>query len=346
MLHWIQALRGIAALMVMFFHMHAHWDSVPVLSITSVVTRWGFSGVDIFFAISGFVVYRSAQYTIPVNGIRPFLKKRLLRIYLGYWPVLILVAISNIIAHHTPLPSLKIIIFSALLLYPEMQDNWLATAWSLTMEIYFYLWIILIALIPQKHQIKTIIGVMLLLAAWGIGWLFIDPNNVYKGQQPLRHFLSGFGLEFLGGVLLAYFYDRKAQLFYRSTITIPACTILIAAGLNIGMISPYFDRIEIMRAMSFGIMGLAALTLALALEQTPFAPPRWLVKIGDASYSLYLLHTLLLVTSDKVRILLNITSTEGLLFFLLLLPFAIVAISLLWYRWIERPIITAAGNST
>jgi uncharacterized membrane protein len=39
-LQWIQALRGIAALMVLFFHMHPHWDLIPTLSMTTAVTRW------------------------------------------------------------------------------------------------------------------------------------------------------------------------------------------------------------------------------------------------------------------------------------------------------------------
>lgn len=341
-LHWIQALRGIAALMVLFFHMHPHWDLVPWLSVTTAVTRWGFSGVDIFFALSGFVVYRSAQRTIPIHGIRSFMKKRLLRIYLGYWPVLLLIALTTVIVYASPLPALKKVVFSILLLYPNIWDNWLPPAWSLTMEIYFYLWIALIALLPHRHQTKAIVCVMAMLSAWGIGWLLIDRPGVYNGQQPLRYALTGLGLEFLAGALLARAYDCKASFFHTPSATVPLCIVLMTAGVGLGMISPYFDRVEVMRAMSFGIMGLAALALALTLEQTRFAPPSWLVKIGDASYSLYLLHTFLLDASGKVRSLFGITSSPALLLFLLALPLAIVMVSMLWYRWVEKPIMKAA----
>lgn len=341
-LHWIQALRGIAALMVLFFHMHPHWDLVPWLSVTSVVTRWGFSGVDIFFALSGFVVYRSAQRTIPLYGIRPFIKKRLLRIYLGYWPVLLLIGLTTAIIYHSPLPSLKKMVFSILLLYPNIWDNWLPPAWSLTMEIYFYLWIALIALLPPRFQIKAITCVMAMLSAWGIAWLLIDRSDVYNGQQPLRYVMTGLGLEFLAGALLACAYDRNPRFFCMPRITIPTCVLLMTAGLGLGMSSPYFDRVEVMRAASFGIMGLAALVLALTLEQTRLTPPHWLVSVGDASYSLYLMHTFLLDASGKVRALFNITAPAALLPFLLALPLAIVLISMLWYRWVERPIMKAA----
>jgi peptidoglycan/LPS O-acetylase OafA/YrhL len=329
-LHWIQALRGIAALMVLFFHMHPHWDLVPMLSLTSTVTRWGFSGVDIFFALSGFVVYRSAQRTIPTRGIWPFVKKRLLRIYLGYWPVLLLIALATVFVYHGSLPPLKKMVLSALLLYPNIWDNWLLPAWSLTMEIYFYLWIALIALLPQRHQIKAVICVMAILAAWGIGWLIADQPGVFNGQQPLRYGLTGLGLEFLAGALLAHAYDRKARIFQTPQATAPLCLALMAGGIGLGMSSPYFDRVEIMRVASFGAMGLSALVLALTLEQTRFTPPEWLVAIGDASYSLYLLHTVLLDASGRVRSFFGIASPSALLPFLLALPVVIVLISLLW----------------
>ena len=341
-LHWIQALRGIAALMVLFFHMHPHWDMVPLLSTTSIVTRWGFSGVDIFFALSGFVVYRSAHRSIPKHGIWPFMRKRLLRIYLGYWPVLLLIAGITVFLYESDLPPLKNTVFSALLLYPNISDNWLPPAWSLTTEIYFYSWIALIALLPQRHQIKAIIGVMALLAAWGLGWLIADLPRVFSGHQPLRFVFTAMGLEFLGGALLSHAYERRANWFRRPGLTATLCTALMAGGIAIGMTSPFFDRVEIMRATSFGVMGLSALLLAITLEQTRLTPPSWLVAVGDSSYSLYLLHTFLLDASGRIRLIHDISTPSQLLPFLLALPVAIVLLSLLWYRLIERPLMKAA----
>lgn len=341
-LQWIQALRGIAALMVLFFHMHPHWDLVPLLSMTSAVTHWGFSGVDIFFALSGFVVYRSAQRTIPARGVWPFIKKRLLRIYLGYWPVLLLIALTTAFVYQESLPPLKKMVMSTFLLYPNIWDNWLPPAWSLTMEIYFYLWIVVVALLPQRHQAKAIIAFMALLAAWCVGWLVADTPAVLDGRQPLRYGLTGLGIEFLGGALLARAYENRSRAFSIPQITIPVCTLAITAGIVLGSISPYFDRVEVMRAASFGVMGLAALVAALALEQTSMRPPRWLVCVGDASYSLYLLHTFLLDLSGRARAYWGVSSPSALMLFMVALPMVIVLISWLWYLRVERPIMKAA----
>lgn len=321
-LNWIQALRGIAALMVLFFHMIPHWDLVPTLASLTGFMKWGFAGVDIFFALSGFVVYRSSCRTVASEGLWVFVKKRLLRIYLGYWPVLALMAFTTIFIYNESLPDVKKVVFSILLLYPNIWENWLPPAWSLTMEIYFYVWIALIALLPQRHQFKGIVCAMLLLAIWNAGWLIADRPGVFVGQQPLRYLLTGLGLEFLAGALIAHVYSQ-GQHFRRGRLWIPMCVVLACAGLALGMTSPYFDRVEIMRAASFGILGVSVVVLALSLEQTRLSPPVWLVGVGDASYSLYLLHTFLLV-------------------FMLALPVAIVLVRMCWYRWVEKPIMTMA----
>ncbi|MBU1351292.1 MAG: acyltransferase [Gammaproteobacteria bacterium] len=328
--------------MVLFFHMQPHWDMVPTLSWTSAITRWGFSGVDIFFALSGFVVYRSARRSIPAQGIWPFARKRLLRIYMGYWPVLLLIALTTVFVHHAPLPDLKKMVFSTLLLYPNIWDNWLQPAWSLTMEIYFYLWIALIALLPQRHQIKAIACMMMLLAAWGFGWLIADRQGVFNGQQPLRFVFTGLGIEFLAGALLARAYDRQVRFFRTPRIALPLCLLLMAAGLGFGSLSPYFDRVEVMRAASFGVMGVSALVLALTLEHTRSTPPAWLVLVGDASYSLYLLHTFLLDASGRMRMDLGISSPPALLLYMAVLPVVIILLSVWWFRWVEKPIMKAA----
>lgn len=262
---------------------------------------------------------------------------------MGYWPILLLIAFTTVWVYEESLPPLQKMIFSTLLLYPNIWDNWLPPAWSLTMEIYFYLWIISIAILPLRHQIKVIVLAMLILAAWGIAWLTIDPQAVFEGYQPLRYGLTGLGLEFLAGALVAHAYDRRALIFRTHKTTIPLCILLILLGFGVGSLSPFFDRVEIMRAASFGVVGVATLVIALCLEQTRFSPPTWLVAVGDASYSLYLLHTFLLDASGRMLTSLGISEPQSLLFFLLGLPIAIVAISMLWFRCIERPLLRATS---
>jgi peptidoglycan/LPS O-acetylase OafA/YrhL len=279
---------------------------------------------------------------MPARGFRPFIKKRLLRIYLGYWPVLLLIALVTMFVYQERLPPIKKMLLSTLLLYPNIWDNLLPPAWSLSMEIYFYLWIGLIVLLPLRYQIKAAVCIIVFLVIWGIGWLATNQEGVYNGLQPLRYVFTGLGIEFLGGALIAHVYDKQALIFERPRLTLPLCIALICAGFSLGMTSPYFDRVEVMRVASFGMIGMSALVLVLTLEQTKLTPPTWLVAVGNASYSIYLLHTFLLDASGRIRVENGITSPAALLTFLLCLPLIIVLISLLWYRLIEKPIMKTA----
>ena len=119
----------------------------------------------------------------------------------------------------------------------------------------------------------------------------------------------------------------------------------IVYGLGMGSQSPMYDRIEFMRAATFGVAGFGFLLVALAFSDWQWRAPRPLVALGDASYALYLLHPLLLDQSSHLRVRLPAGSLLALDAFLLALPVAISAISLLWFRWIEWPLFNRAAAS-
>ena len=91
----IQALRGIAALLVLFHHSLPHFKAMNISNVVfESIAKFGFLGVDIFFVISGFVM---AKTTIDkpqnLNASVQFILKRFLRIFLGFWPIMILALI-------------------------------------------------------------------------------------------------------------------------------------------------------------------------------------------------------------------------------------------------------------
>ncbi len=89
MINNIQALRGIAALLVVFYHSVPHFTAMGLSNtIFESIGKFGYIGVDIFFVISGYVMAKTSSdvEVCPGNG-RLFLGKRFARIYLGYWPI-------------------------------------------------------------------------------------------------------------------------------------------------------------------------------------------------------------------------------------------------------------------
>jgi peptidoglycan/LPS O-acetylase OafA/YrhL len=137
-LHILQVYRGLAALMVVGYHatlllvekyhFYGFWGGLS----------WGFSGVHLFFVLSGFII--CFIHYVDIN--RPhragiYLYKRFARIYPTYWVVLLvslpalLLGISHLNGYH---------LFENLtLLRISNHDKFVAVAWTLSHEIMFYL---------------------------------------------------------------------------------------------------------------------------------------------------------------------------------------------------------------
>lgn len=105
----IQGLRAIAALMV--FCCHLFWDIAPMRKHWAMpyVTAIGVSGVDIFFVISGFIIYHAAKRSAAqvdivgrAQATYEFAVRRIIRIFPLYWIVFAAAAIITIWA---PLPA-------------------------------------------------------------------------------------------------------------------------------------------------------------------------------------------------------------------------------------------------
>ena len=341
-LYWLQALRGVAALMVMFFHMEPHWALAPPLNNFAGIMRFGFSGVDVFFMLSGFVVYMSAQNVISLLDVLQFIKRRAIRIYLGYWPALLVTALGSALILKAELPSATRMLGSIFLLYPSLFDNWLTTAWSLTYELYFYGWIAGIVLLPARYRLQAIVLIIMGLTLWSSLWLMVQPQNVYGGGQPLRFLLTAYGVEFLTGAVLAEIYKKYNSCWPRPAIMLPLYVSLVCLGLALGTTSHFFDRVEIMRVGSFGVFALGLFLMALTLQTHQFRAPKWLVMTGDASFSLYLLHTLLLSLAGGFRFKYLQDNATLILLFSALMPVGITLLSVAWFKFIEYPLMRRA----
>ncbi|MET3652007.1 acyltransferase family protein [Dyella japonica] len=140
----IQGLRAVAALMV--FCSHLFWDIAPMRTYRAKpwVTTIGLSGVDIFFVISGFIIYHvaghSAARVVAVGHARAafaFAMKRILHIYPLYWIVFGVAALIMIWAT-LPASVSKKPAFELLLLINSIPNFRVSAAWTLAFEVYFY----------------------------------------------------------------------------------------------------------------------------------------------------------------------------------------------------------------
>jgi peptidoglycan/LPS O-acetylase OafA/YrhL len=331
---FVDALRGIAALSVVLFHLNAA-DHVPGLQ--ALMPTWveallghGNLGVAIFFVLSGFVIAHSLykeRVTLPLAG--RFMLRRSIRLDPPYW-VAIAVALGSAVLSAIVLPdktrpevswqqiAAHLFYVQDILRYHEINDVF----WTLSLEVQFYLIYVLLLAVARNNLRLTL---TLLLAAMGTSAIWpmgIATTGLWPGSfLPLwygfllgagaywawRHppFLPAFGLFAL---LILVFSSWRGDAF---SVTCASTACLLLASAVTGQIS-------------------------LALNW------RWLQFLGLVSYSLYLIHNPITGATFRVGYMLTGRSIWSEAFwFVATLVACIAAAAIMWWL-IERPSLRLA----
>lgn len=277
----IQAGRGLAALAVVFFHAEVTLALPKYFgrAVAPILTG-GDSGVHFFFVLSGFIM-ALAHWEDVGRRQSPlgFFWKRVRRIYAPLWPVLTLVLVSLILVPKLSpggVPGLWPII-SAYLILPQERQSLLAVEWTLTHEIVFYL---LFGLMLWRPRIGA--G---LLAAWFAGALL---GGLVRFEFPLSFVFSPYNLLFLFGAAAAFLVSRYA---------IPKAALLMTCGLLVfamtwsWVVWGHASSHDLGPILSYGL-GVCLMIVGVArLELLGRARANRVFQfLGDASYSIYLVH--------------------------------------------------------
>ncbi len=327
MLFNLQALRGIAALLVVMHHSLAHFKAMGLSNpVFEFVALHGNIGVDIFFVISGYVMARTTSNIGNGPDVsRYFLSKRFARIYLGYWPIFILALI--IYYFHSPayLADKQLLQSFSLLKFGDYAGLVITPAWSLTFELYFYLIIGLVLTSRRFRPIPVFLLVSLLIVLKSI-FTRLGANGL------LDFFLSPYIFEFMAGYLIFYYWQTIAA---KKWIVVSALlgVVALSAGVQLG------DDHGYIRFAAIATFCACLVWLMLLLETHDFITFRGLIKrVGDSSYTLYLTHTILLGLFYSVGIrdylVANGFALSG---FITCIAF-ITLVSWVFYHFIEAPL--------
>lgn len=289
----VQILRAIAATAVVALHFneqvgfYAHGGQPWLLS--SGIANLGAAGVDIFFVISGFIMYHTTRPR--ANGradAKEFLKRRAIRILPTYWfwTTVALVAWLTHLGYSSHAFSGEFISLSYFLIPSVNEGQWsvlLSPGWTLTYEAYFYLLFALgIAFLPYRRLASYTVAAIALL--WGLA-------HVAPLSARFAH-ISGDALvfEFTYGVLIAHGLALWRERMGSGAIQTVGLA-LIAAGVIGFAVSIVAAAVAVeYRALVWGLPA-AALVAGAALARLPtLYSSRSLLLIGDASYSIYLSH--------------------------------------------------------
>jgi len=333
----IQALRGIAVLLVILYHLikiegkYGHGNTV-LPSLLSI----GMSGVDLFFVISGFVMVTITRgWFQNTSAIRRFLYHRVTRIYPAYWFYSLLVLVVFLIKPEMVNSSQggQVNIFASFLLLPQELLPLLAVGWTLIHEMYFYLVFALLLLFPERWLLP-------LLMIWGAGAMamgFALPLTGNPVAQVVTHPLT---LEFIAGCVIAHVYFLKR---YSSSgwYFLVLALIWWLVGYGIHAVQGYgLEPTGWSRVLLFGVpatlLVFALVNMERANEQKL---PYWLVLIGNASFSIYLSHVLVISALGRIWGGLAIVNTGANVAALMVILLSVLAIGILSHQILERPLL-------
>jgi peptidoglycan/LPS O-acetylase OafA/YrhL len=284
----LDAVRGIAILVVLAHNLHG-FSSPPL----SLVSEYGWMGVDLFFVLSGFLITgilldsKSSE-----NYFRNFYARRCLRIWPLYYSVLILMFVilplvrpqdvPELFQRSSPWWSYPFFLQNFLVAAPALAVGPLGVSWSLAVEELFYLvWPPLVRFVSTE-RLQFIAWAVLLLSPW-LRLFFVTRHWIIYSNPFCR--LDGM----MAGALLAILV-RKSGFAPAPLLKTVWIVFLVAAPLAIATAA-----CDVMwLAFSMAVLASAAFVfLALFSASTwfrAFLTNRFLVFSGTISYGLYLLH--------------------------------------------------------
>lgn len=292
----IQVLRAVAASLVVLFHVQRSAGDLSGIRYDLDFAAWG---VDVFFVISGFIMFHTTMGFR--RSAREFITDRAVRVVPLYWiATLALYSLyligfrPNGLHEASPFDVLSSLAFIPRHL-PHGGPVLLSLGWTLIYEMMFYL--LFAATFVLRSHLRSLLVLGAVFAALGcVRLAFADL------PYTLGYFTNTIMFEFLLGAALALMVDRLPT--RPSHTAIIAAVSLIILGIAAIVDLPVHNLAEGFGAearwLRAGVPALALVTGAIVLDRVGFAL-RWppLLLLGAASYALYLFHPFALQPAMK-----------------------------------------------
>jgi len=200
---------------------------------------------------------------------------------------------------------------------------------------YFYF---AFSLIMFFHERFLLSGLIL----WGGGIAILE--SVISTSSPIVSLITNpLTFEFIAGGIIAILYHRqenkKQYISQYSSLAISiSCLAFMLIGNQFYMAATNSLPNGLPRVVIFGIPSSIAVYLLVLAETHKLRIPEWLVNIGNASYSIYLSHVLVLSALGRVFFQPSFSYTENIAVILILIVTSIIC-GHLSYKFIEQPIL-------
>ena len=272
----IQILRFFAAAGVLLYHAHGYIGEHIWKTWLTRLFDYHFSwGVELFFVISGFVVSHSLSRQSPGR----FLANRLVRVYPALWLASAIVLVWRFIAIDARPDPVNVLLAFSLFPTPRAEFQLGDLEWTLVYEVFFYLLLACIGLLRVRNAREW--AMVVWAGAIGATALFTSLEATALRPTAATIFLSAFNLPFIAGVLAYSWFTRERRLPVTSLLLLVPVALYAAHRVHSTVAQLAFQ------AVGFGALVLLAAQRSRSHDPAPSHP---LVKLGDWSYGIYLVH--------------------------------------------------------
>jgi len=360
-LDYIDALRGIAALSILLYHIYGTIGIItgwahPIQIVPERIIDLSLAGIPLFFIISAFTLYLSLDN--KAGETRMFLKfylRRFFRIAPLFYLLLILVVLDGIMQKMAP-PWLEVLANFTLTfnLVPQYAKSLFSDGWTVGVEMIFYLILPLIFVKVNSIWRSILFFIGMYWLSEGVRNLLgavIEKNILVSTNYKFYNFFH-WAFIFPIGIICYLIYKLYLPRMRREYRT-PAAYIMLSLSLIILLL--FINNLSLNLALSglyeplgklTGLLEMSPIAFVLLILSLSLTPNRFIVNkftqfFGTISYSLYLIHPFIIDPLKPVYAFIydhTIYSTDISLFLCILLTLLIATpISLLTYRLIETP---------
>jgi len=283
----LQILRFAAALAVVVAHAFSATNGLPGLAVSSRIQGAGTAGVDVFFVLSGAIIFKTAFDAGKPLSAWTFWRRRYLRVApIYYLATLAWLPVAVLVLGQTVRPTWLLATVTFWPAWDVITAPELPIGWTLCFEMLFYTAAALI-LASRRWLWAVAVG-------FPAAWLLRD----ITGLSALRFLGNPIVLEFLFGVAVMRWAPKSAPWWFAAGL------IVLGVGGILGLSPPsaFYDlratlsgNASVFRMLLWGAPAAMIVAGALSLERFAVGPvSRVFTYLGDASYSLYLTHYVLI----------------------------------------------------
>jgi peptidoglycan/LPS O-acetylase OafA/YrhL len=335
----IDHLRIYAAFLVMLYH-GLSFGAKGLPKSEDFFARWvenGSIGVTLFLVLSGFLftlICKSGEYEIEYGK---FIYNRFLRIF----PLLIVIFFLLLTVERSDMQGIDI--FNLLFLQLNVGNPVtgyggdvlpIGSIWTIAVEFQFYLLFPFLIIFYNKYNYKYFLGLISVIIGFRFVLWNIQPNIYFN----FYHTITGRLDQFLIGILLGIYYLKRQKILMKN----PLWLVVILLGFT--YLLQFDDKNMYKGVLGFTVEGILWGLVILAYLDMNIPIPKLLdkgiAKLGELSFSLYLLHLLVFALMQKLLGVVDFVDSAkinaGLNTLFIGLP-ATILFSILTYNFIEKP---------